>query len=50
MGAVNTEKRKNVIDLKASFEKLQEINTKMDKRGSLKEETELNVIDVSVMK
>ena len=47
---MNTEERKNVIDLKVNFEKLQEINTKMDKRGSLKEETELNVIDVSVMK
>lgn len=47
---MNTEERKNVIDLKADFEKLREINTKMNKRGSLKEETELNVIDVSVMK
>lgn len=47
---MNTEKGKNVIDLKDGFEKLQEINTKMNKRGSAKEETGLNVIDVSVMK
>ena len=37
---MSAEEEKNVIDLKASFEKLQEINTKMDKRGSVTEETD----------